>query len=154
MLGLLLYTLSALAAITFLFWHTFARNDHFDDDMSEEKHKTMLIFFAIFWPIAITIICVMSLWGKFTERVGRKVEQLFIDYRTPDDLKLYQSDEEDDEIVHCAVRNNAIRRMTPKELEYLIFADRINAIELHKTSKNLVEKLLADYAFEKEVLNK
>ncbi len=151
MLGLLLYTLSALAAMTFLFWQTYGENDHFDDDMSEEKHKLMLIFFAIFWPIAMTIICVMSLWGNFSNRVGRKVEQLFINYRTPDDLI---TNEYDLDVLEYTIKNKAIRRMTRKELEYLIFADRINAIELHETSKSLVERILMDYAFEQEILEK
>ena len=150
MLGLLLYTLSALAAMTFLFWQTYGENDHFDDDMSEEKHKLMLIFFAIFWPIAMTIICVMSLWGKFSERVRMKTQQMYLNYRTPDDLI---TNEYDLDVLEYTIKNKAIRRMTRKELEYLIFADRINAIELHETSKNLIEKLFADYAFEKEVLN-
>lgn len=149
---LLLYTLSALAAMTFLFWQTYGEKDHFDDDIDEEKYKAMLIFFAIFWPITMTMICVMSLWGIFTNNVQKKVNKLYDDYQTPDDFKIYKN--EDDEIAGYSVKNKAIQRMTSKELEYLLFAEKIKAIDLHETSKNLVERLLADRAFEKEVLEK
>lgn len=139
--------------MVFLFWQTYGQDDRFDEDISEEKHKAMLIFFAIFWPITMTLIGIMSLWGKFTDNVKKKVKKLYADYQTPDDLKIYET-EEDDEIAGYTVENKAIQRMTDKELEYLLFAEKINAIELHDASKNLVQRLLADRAFEKEVLEK
>lgn len=149
---LLLYSLLAFIFMAFVFWNTYGEDDSgYNDEISEEKRKSVLIAMSAFWPLTLVFIAIMFLWDKFTTRVRRRVRQLYSDYQAPDDLKI---DEQDEEVAEYTIKNKAIKRMTTRELEYILFASKIQAIELHEASKNLVQRILADRAFEKEVLNK
>ena len=145
MMYLLLYVILALCSMMFVFWQSYGSGGDYLEDHSEERQKTVLIFSALFWPLTIALICGMTLWERFSYRIYKKAKQLYHDYTTPDEVNA--ADE------RYEFENKAIKRMPPKELKYLLFADKIGAIELHETSKILVERILMDYAFEKQVLN-
>ena len=129
----------------------------FFEAAKERKEVKLLLFSAAFWPIIGTMLGLHELWEKYKVRVNRKVNIILRDIQF---RHLNWEADEDDEFEKDYQRTireaftERVAQLTVKELEYIVYADRIKAIAMPDSCLNLITNRLINITFEQHVLEK